>query len=480
MNAIQSLILFPLRPTQMAQAHAQTDLGRVLRIHAWGMIVLGLVFVALDGFANYYHNNHFRPRGTMEVLTDFDALCIAVLVIAGGEGVFIAVASCMTCWASRNEPAGESWRYAIRISWLFVAHLWWVVGIGGFIIIISEPRQAFGLIPGFMGMTMIIVWSIVSYLRALTARERPIEPAASADDSDSPLTIPNGTNVDENPVRSRDPIGASGETTASYSPAQDSLLELGGPDHGARETQRAVVDRVGVDASPSSTDDRIMDDALLCEWCGYSLMHLDRQGHCPECGRRVADSLAQGPRQPMTEFKNAAEAIRFSIRSWLHAESTWRSVFAHQRSVSMIQLFGWSIIGSGVTSWAAVVVPLLIVISDWDWWAGVLMFLVIAGFNSFAMFMFASLVASLAGWRVSRSVGRNRFTSAWNIAASLSAILPIWTGLAWGSIVVLALAETTRGTLQSTVYWLIANGCVGLFFGAAVWRRMPYVQYANR
>lgn len=39
-------------------------------------------------------------------------------------------------------------------------------------------------------------------------------------------------------------------------------------------------------------------DDLLCEKCGYLLNGLPPEGHCPECGRPVAESTVASPRRP--------------------------------------------------------------------------------------------------------------------------------------------------------------------------------------
>lgn len=182
MNAVTTLCLFPFYPRRVALAHAQTPLSRVYLIHWLGMMVLGALLVGLDFFFALVAGGHGVPA-TPAIWKDAQSAAVAIVVTICGEAVFVVVASFMTCWAGRDEPIAETWHFALRVSWLYVAHLIWVVGICGTTMMTANTQNFRGFDPSWLLLTVtviagMIIWSIVSYLRALTVpRDSPV-PAA--------------------------------------------------------------------------------------------------------------------------------------------------------------------------------------------------------------------------------------------------------------------------------------------------------------
>ena len=169
MNPVATLLLFPFQPRRVALAHAHTPLWKVYLIHWLGLLILAGVLIGLDLVLRRY-----QPRHTLDlhlVLHDNKAAITALVVILCGEGVFVLFAKLMTCWAGADEPIRDTWRYALRVSWLFVAHLPWVVGgcSATFLIGIYYEMREDGALLTIIILTSIIIWSIVGYLRAMTA-----------------------------------------------------------------------------------------------------------------------------------------------------------------------------------------------------------------------------------------------------------------------------------------------------------------------
>lgn len=134
------------------------------------MLALAGVFVCIDVEAE----THPTIGGgvTRAVCSGGAPTVIALGVVAAGEIVFVLVAAMMTCWAGSDEPISATLRHALRVSWLFVAHLVWVVVAFGLMILAAptaEPVVVALLVLAFSG---VIVWSIISYLRALTLDRR--------------------------------------------------------------------------------------------------------------------------------------------------------------------------------------------------------------------------------------------------------------------------------------------------------------------
>lgn len=172
MNPVATVLLFPFQPRRVALAHAHTPLWKVYLIHWLGLLVLTGVLIGLDFIVR-----HLRPTHTLvlhRVLHEHKAALTTVVIILCGEGVFVLFAKLMTCWAGADEPIGDTWRYALRVSWLFVAHLPWVVGGCGATMLMAylyEARED-GALLTVTTLTSIIIWSIVGYLRAMTAPRR--------------------------------------------------------------------------------------------------------------------------------------------------------------------------------------------------------------------------------------------------------------------------------------------------------------------
>lgn len=181
MNAAATLLLFPFQPRRVALAHSRTPLWRVYLIHGLGVLTLWGVLFALS--AVWSRGAHHTPDVANSLLRSFgldrNPFAGAVLVVSGGELTFVLVAAMMTCWAGGDEPSSESRRHAMRMSWLYVAHLVWVA-VGLFVAMFAldqwtlQPAELFFVLAF---ISALIVWSIVSYLRALTVPRPAAAPA---------------------------------------------------------------------------------------------------------------------------------------------------------------------------------------------------------------------------------------------------------------------------------------------------------------
>ncbi len=169
MNPFATLLLFPFTPRRVDRAHEHTPIWRVYLIHWLGLIVLGIVAFAVHQLWRIAYGDFATPLSWF--FYDPNAGAIGALVVVAGEVVFLAVASIMTCWAGRDEPPADSWRFSVRVSWLYAAHLSWVTGGIGVVVCIPDWSQpTLGPMLAIASIATVIVWSIVSYVRALTAR----------------------------------------------------------------------------------------------------------------------------------------------------------------------------------------------------------------------------------------------------------------------------------------------------------------------
>ncbi|MCH8253327.1 MAG: hypothetical protein IID36_12840 [Planctomycetes bacterium] len=170
MSAITTLLLFPFVPRRVAAAHLRTPLHKIYLIHWLGLLALAGVVVCIDLEAE---THPFIGGGvTRAVRSGGASAAIAGGVVAAGEVVFVLVAAMMTCWAGRDEPISATFRHALRVSWLFVAHLVWVVVAFGLMMFGSVSGSISAPLFLFVCFSGVIVWSIISYLRALTLDRR--------------------------------------------------------------------------------------------------------------------------------------------------------------------------------------------------------------------------------------------------------------------------------------------------------------------
>jgi len=182
MNAIETLLLLPFRPRKVAGAHVDTSLVCVYLIHC-----LGLVAVAGAVLGFEWMVTELDPLDDVtlwqNLQTDPDTVFGCVIVLLCGEACFVLIAAMMTCWAGDDGEPRQSWRHALRISWLYIAHLPWIIVTCGVFVTLGYIHGGMGPRNPVMTGTALtilagtIIASIVSYLRALTLpREHPPSP----------------------------------------------------------------------------------------------------------------------------------------------------------------------------------------------------------------------------------------------------------------------------------------------------------------
>ncbi|NOS99956.1 MAG: hypothetical protein HOP29_04955 [Phycisphaerales bacterium] len=409
MNPIRALLLFPFRPRRVALAFQHAPLWHVYLVHCLGMAAIAGVLAAVDA----WNSEGWSRRGdsvVLEIVSSYESVLIFLFVLLCGEMWFLCTALVMVCWAGREEPLRETWRYALRVGWLYTGDLFWVVVVWVIWLGYSalEPIRVSGRDFPMLIWTIVgtIIWSIVAYLRALTAsRDSPlaVNRCDESHDSDDPMNEP------------------------------------------------------------------------LCEWCGYLLVQIDPNGPCPECGRGVADSVANNARSP---FGPSMSSWTRSFRVWGGSERFFRQLAVNRRNGLGVVMMACSTASGGIVGALAFIVGFMMVgehVPDLHEMAGILTGM--AGFIGWVFLMVVSLLASGLGVVASRRVGRNRQTAAWNVVAFFSPVLPVWSAIAMAMLPILNHARSTPLTF---LWWLLGNVGVAILFGIMCGRRLPYVEYANR
>ncbi len=434
MNTLVTLLLFPLLPRATIRPHEGSSLVRIYLIHLIGLLLLGAEAAAF----NYWHcaQNPWADPLLPRILSDYDAALNTALVLVCGEAAFLLVGTIMMCWAGRGETAVDTWKYAIKVSWLYVGHLLWVLpGTVGVVMLAEQldlPEQRW--LPIVLSLIAgVIVWSIVSYLRAMTARGAPDSPTY-------PICRSCGYNVSH-----LDPAGR------------------------CPECGRHIADSM-----PKQTPDRDEIDDPICEWCGYSLLHLDPAGSCPECGQSVALSMQESPRRSPEEQGRLADLC---VAPWSDPEPLFRSIRVHSLSGSAVKCFVLSVAGAGFAAWVAAILGYGTVRVLPDLNEAIIALPPIVGLFGFLYLMTASALATLFGFLTSIHVGRNRFTATLNTVMLLSPVFPLWS---FGGVITFILLVVKLSS-HNTIYGWVALNLLALFiFAGAIHRRMPLVRYANR
>ncbi len=395
MNAFSTLLLFPFQPRRVALAHARTPMLQVYLIHWLGVACLAWLVIATGSVESFAIAFRFNPA--WYVLGDLYAALI--LMLLAGEAVFLAVATLMTCWCGADEPVSESWRFAVRVSWLYVAHLWWVAG-GVALMLHAIAHWDLNNGNGVLLLTtlaLVIVWSIASYVRALTV-DRPRE------------------------HRTVDP---------------------------------------------------------LCEWCGYNLSHLDIAGRCPECGRPIAPSVADGTRRSINAlYRGPANfVLTCGLAVFRSPEPLLRSITTGERSRLLVKTVVVSLAATAAAGGGGFVLAILIFRGLPDPLRWLFFFpivaLLIGLLVAWCYFVLASGAVSLIGLATSRRCRRNRLNAAFQLVALTSWIYPLWAGVGTFTL------TRVRSDRIATV-WFYTNLALAVVYLLICVRRMKYLQYANR
>jgi hypothetical protein len=433
-NALVTLLYFPILPRATIRLHEGSSLAGIYLIHVLGLLLLGAEATAM----NYWHcAQHYGAEPLLpKIASDYDVALNTALVLICGEVAFVLVGTIMMCWAGCDESTLDTWKHAIKVSWLYVGHLLLVLpGTVGVIMLaeeldLSEQHWAPIILPV---IAAVIIWSIVSYLRAMTARHAPESPTY-------PFCRSCGYNISH-----LDPEGRCPECGRDIA-----------------------------DSMPERAPDLDEINDPICEWCGYSLHHLDPAGSCPECGHRVALSLHETPRRPPEEL---TRLVDLCAAPWSNPELLFRSITVHNRSRSAVKCFVLGVAGAGFAGWGAAIlgsgaVGMLPGLNE-----AIVLLAPMIGLFGFLYFMTASALATLFGFLTSNHVGRNRFTAALNTVMLLSPVLPLWS---FGGVITFILIVLEFPSNHTIYGWVALNLLVLFIFAGAIHRRMPFVQYANR
>jgi hypothetical protein len=138
---------------------------------------------------------------------------------------------------------------------------------------------------------------------------------------------------------------------------------------------------------------------LLCEKCGYVIEGLDTEGHCPECGKPVEESL---PRKrdgsPWQQGTTPGTVLRTWIMLLRHPKRCWETLNINQESG--ISLMGWGL-ALGMLSSAITVLALTILITSQTNDADVLVSVIGIILAACVIFMFTAWIyAGLAVLRI--------------------------------------------------------------------------------
>lgn len=239
----------------------------------------------------------------------------------------------------------------------------------------------------------------------------------------------------------------------------------------------------------------------MCESCGYNLTTMSMDARCPECGRPVIESLGPQARlgpawarrnqndKPVSWWSTTKQAIRAPSKFGAQLRTTSHET-AHRASMLRALPFVF-VVG------AAALFMLYYITIDPDFASNDLLIAIIL----FGLFGSACVLgtvgcalnnASTVGLFLSWRCRRNMLPAAMQAASYLSGYLLLWSifGAASGLIVIQldradafrALQEMTGiyRDLIATLTWLIPNGACSLGYLLLVGRMAGAARYANR
>jgi len=424
-----ALLLAGFAPRRVARAQASTSLGRAYLAHLLGLAASSVVLLAVlsrDPVLGADLAELLNPH----VLLAPVGLTIVLASLAAVELGFVLLAVLLLPWGDADAPVRPLWRQALRTVWLHTGQVGLTAGV--LVALQVAGSNLWSLLPQHGNRwppettPSLLIWLVDNYIDLLP------------------------------------------------------WLYAGGVAWWVWALLRAMTTRL------TEPEER----APLCESCGYNLSHHEMSGRCPECGRPVAQSLAEGRRSPVRwgPFAHGLHPTGF-------ARATWEAWFAPRRffgSLSartglvsagafLLAHVGLTAVGFslGICTGVGVVVGEDIPADAFYvvGWVG--------AFVATVCGVFMCGVAAVAGWILSRDGGRNVTGATLRVACFCAGIFPpyvfCWVLSLFGAFEIVEVVQA-RG---SVVYNVLVGGFVGLavllggLYVTGVMQRVRHVRYAN-
>ncbi len=233
----------PLLPATTARRTRHLSLGRAWDVHAVSGLLAVTVILYAVGWSKTstpsFWDLVFEVGILVGSLSDalsrdpFGAVLVTGSIIVGIEVGFVVLAWLVMPWGARDEPVRESYRNALRQTWLRTSHVIVVVLLGDMVMIASDDIAAWIVGPRYSDSQMYSMY---------------------------------------------DPVP---EIMVSSTCASLSLWLFWGLLRGVGATRETVPI-----ARPPT-----------CEACGYNLTSISMESRCPECGESVLSSLGSDSRR---------------------------------------------------------------------------------------------------------------------------------------------------------------------------------------
>lgn len=271
--AIYSLATAWICPATTTQRTRQVTLVSAFGVHILA-VLLALIALVIIGAMNWYLYRSGEATLLQSIFRSFDDFLgdlarltkqakLAILALAAAiEGGLILLATLLMPWGARDEPAADSFRHALRRTWLHGGHAAFLILVVGIALVKIDAYR-------------------YNWHQSVRERVQTVHPG-------------------------RRPVGATPEELAAYDRQvfifqQASQKQYNNPPYLVKHDDEAMsyivilaciwflwalLRGLGADRPV-----RTPEHPPMCRACGYNLTGLPPDGRCPECGRPVADSI---------------------------------------------------------------------------------------------------------------------------------------------------------------------------------------------
>lgn len=310
-SAMLAMWTAPWIPARTARATRKVPLLSAFAVHLLAGFASFIVISFLLAMAS--PSRIFDPFQLLgEILEEFqrdpeEATLITATIVVLIEIGLLVLALLATPWGARDEKLGQSFRHALRAVWIHCGHAPVAILLVGTVVLIAENSQRFG--PGLQFSS-------------------PMPTAPTMPSPPPPNSGPNSQAARDYAAAMKDYMAAQARYQQEMA-AWNAEYQRAWQEHRRNRPFMArygyviamnlgIVTGVWVLAALlrglASRPVAVVERPPICEACGYNLTGTAREGRCPECGRRVEESLLPEVR-PGTAWERRRE--QGTVRAYL-------------------------------------------------------------------------------------------------------------------------------------------------------------------